>query len=117
MYRHGLVHLYQPKELRLKDSRVLSWCPHKGGRVSDIGANNNRIIKNARHLSLLEDSGRLLLPVSIKCLYSDLLSSLDIYKEKLKNSNELQSRWVSAANQICEPDEFDVISGTEEDGI
>ena len=32
MYRHGLVHLYQPKTLKLKDGTELRWMAYKGGR-------------------------------------------------------------------------------------
>lgn len=115
MYRHGLVHLYQPKELELEDGKVLTWLPHKGGRVSDIGTSDNRVIQNATHLSILKDSGRFFLPVSIKCLYSDLLSSIDLYLTKLKNSEDLQKKWVSAANEICKPDKFESNSNSEEE--
>jgi len=106
MYRHGLVHLYQPKELKLKDGRVLSWLPYKGGRIADIRVSDDRIIRGAGHLRIVANSGQNFLPVSIKCLYDDLLTSIDVYIEKLRNSEELRAKFVSSANEIIEPEEF-----------
>ena len=106
MYRHGLVHLYQPKELKLDDSKVLSWLPYKGGRTTDILVSENRIIKNASHLCIVANLGQHFLPVSIKCLYDDLLTAIDIYMGKLRSSKELRDRFISTANEIREPEEF-----------
>lgn len=106
MYRHGLVHLYQPKELKLKDSRVLSWLPYKGGRTSDILVSDNRVIRNASHLYIVTNLGQNFLPVSIKCLYDDLLTAIDIYMGKLRDSEALRAQFVSTANELREPEEF-----------
>lgn len=106
MYRHGLVHLYQPKQLRLSDEKILQWLSYKGGRTGDIEIRKGWVIKNASHLSEISDTGASFLPVSIRCLYNDLLTAVDLYLKKLKDSKELQDNWVSAANEIAEPEEY-----------
>lgn len=106
MYRHGLVHLFQPKQLLLNDGKILQWLSYKGGRNGDIEVRSGWVVKNATHLLMVSDSGSFFLPVSIRILYNDLLTAIDIYLEKLKKSKELQDKWVSAANEICEPEKI-----------
>lgn len=106
MYRNGLVHLYQPKELEIEGGRILSWLPYKGPRTGDILVSDNRIIRGASHLLIVENMGQHFLPVSIKCLYDDLLTAIDLYMGKLRNEKILEERFISTANEIRTPDKF-----------
>ncbi len=110
MYRHGVVHTYQPKELRLKNGEIISWLPYKGGRVDAQVSAGDILFQNVNHLVLLRHKvfpGKLFLPVSTQCLYNDLLSTIDIYVKKLEADEGLQKKWISAANEISEPEDYD----------
>lgn len=109
MYRHGLVHLYQPKELKLGNNKILSWMPYKGER-ENATVTADKTYENVTHLKIYEsnkfEDGKVRLPVSTKCLYYDLIRSIDIYTDLLSNDNNLVENWNSAVNGIVEPSEF-----------
>ncbi len=110
MYRHGLVHLYQPKTIKQKAGRILSWAIYKGGRESHPEAFDTQegkfIIPNARHLDIVVDPRNQncdLLTISITCLYKDLLTVIDRFYQKVNENkkNEL-GKWREATNAILE---------------
>jgi len=109
MYRHGLVHLYQPKNVVQKNKRVLKWFAYKGRRIKKIveaGSNKGKlIIRNVRHLGVMQDPRDInidLLPISIDCLYSDLMKAIDIYFRKIKNNRKCLINWQHTANAIIQ---------------
>jgi len=113
MYRHGLVHLYQPRMIFQKNSRTLKWFAYKGRRSrKKIIANSNigkRAFHNVRHLKITADPLNIIqdyLPISINCLYTDLLESVDLYYRKLKKQPELQKNWSETANAIIQPEKI-----------
>jgi len=57
MYRHGLVHLYQPKTLKFKNGRLLKWMIYKGGREPHTEVfnieNKKYTIQNVKHLGIV----------------------------------------------------------------
>lgn len=96
-------------ELKLSDGKILSWMPYKGGRESSNVEAGGKVYKNVTHLKIYQDDvveGKLLLPVSTKCLYYDLIRAIDIYTELLKSDEKLRKNWVSAANEIIKPSKF-----------
>ena len=105
MYRHGTVHLNAPLSLiRSTDNRIITWQCYKGPRTA---ATAERIIV---HLHPYEfQAGADILPISINCLYDDLLASIEEYCNLLlldDNQNgggELITRFVSAANALVVP--------------
>jgi len=113
MYRHGLIHLYQPKTLKLKGRRKLNWFLYKGGRNSHTETINdeygNRFkIPNVSHLRVLTYSfggnpNKDFLSISITCLYKDLLTSIDIFYNKIEKDKVLLKHWRQTANAISEP--------------
>jgi len=112
IYRHGLVHLYQPKEIKQKNGRILKWLPYKGPRqrANIVIEYDGRIsvALNARHLEILthpKDEKFDYLPVSITCLYKDLLTAIDIFYKLLEEdkSGKLLRNWQSSVNAIVEP--------------
>lgn len=113
MYRHGLVHLYQPRTVKLGDGNVLNWAAYKGGRESKIPfqSDGGSIELNVRHLEIAEADGSKFLPVSINCLYADLLTAIDKYWELLEGSGgaDLLKNWISTANAVSEPEESSVV--------
>lgn len=100
MYRHGLVHLYQPKMfLQKTNGKQLWWLvykgPREGAKVKEVS-----MIRHIGITSSPNDQNIEYLPVSINCLYYDLIQAIDIYIVKLEKDIDLQSRFISAANII-----------------
>lgn len=80
MYRHGTVHAYLPKTLRnLRDGRmIISWLPYRGAREQWQYLEHKSV--EIRHLlPVTLDNNVFRMPVSIDCLYWDLLESIKKY--------------------------------------
>jgi len=110
MYRHGLVHLYQPKILKLSTRKRLAWFFYRGKRHMDeikIGTDRGeRVFKNINHLQVLFDKNNRnynYLVIIIDCLYKDFEEAIKRYKHKLANTKYLQRNWRTAVNAICKP--------------
>lgn len=116
MYRHGLIHLYQPRTIKLKNGRLLKWAAYKGSRERAkevFKSDKETFAVEVRHLGIItdpRDESSDLLTVSINCLFKDLLSVIDLYKNLLEQDQNLIQRWQSAANFIDEPESYKVIS-------
>lgn len=121
MYRHGLVHLYQPKTIKQKNGRMLKWAIYKGERESHpegFGTQEGKfIIQNARHLDLVvdpRDNNSDLLTISITCLYKDLLTIIDMFYQKIdENKSDELKKWRETANAILEPEEYSILEKEE----
>ena len=109
MYRHGLVHLYQPKEFRLSGGGKLSWMPYKGSReLKELEVGGFKFT-NVRHIGKVSDPrtpGSFVLAVSINCLYNDFIKTIDLYGDQLLKDINLQHNWMGAASAICEAEEL-----------
>lgn len=110
MYRHGLVHLYQPRFLRLNSKRVLKWFFYKGKRNKKrmtVDSPQGRIIfLNVSHLQMLtKDPNKktYYLPICIDALYEDFEQATIRYKDKLLKTKYYQRRWRTTVNAICKP--------------
>lgn len=101
MYRHGLVHLYQPKSFLQKSSgKQLHWLVYKGPREGAVV----KEVSGVRHVGIISNSREPnieYLAVSINCLYYDLIQAIDIYINMLESDKSLQGRFISAANVIA----------------
>ncbi len=115
MYRHGLVHLYQPRTIKLENGRTLKWAAYKGARerttISFRSDNEEITIPNIRHLGIAEsplDKNSDYLTISITCLYKDLLTSIDIFYKQLEQDkkNVLLRKWITTSNAIVKPEEI-----------
>lgn len=103
MYRHGTVHRYEPHQLRRSDGRVLSWLPYKGSREDWVNVPH---AMEVRHLEpVTRDANSDWLPVSITCLYDDLVLALDVFWGKLQRDPKLVANWHSASAALCEPED------------
>ncbi len=108
IYRHGLVHLYQPKKLTLGDKRKIEWCVHKGGRVDNIEAKDNEqnkiAIKNAHHMDIVKHTDResYLLIISLDCLFEDLKKAILKYSQLIKSDKKYLCKWNKVANYISD---------------
>lgn len=111
MYRHGLVHLYQPKSFKQKNGKELRWFAYKGSRekhVEEIKIDGRTVeFNDVRHVAIVphpEKPNIEYLAVSVNCLYYDLIQSIDIYLVMLEQDKALQAKLISAANAIWEPE-------------
>lgn len=114
MYRHGLVHLYQPRAIKQENGRKLEWVIYKGPRERAAIKFGERVIQNVRHLGVTvnpSDKKTDLLTISITCLYKDLLTAIDRYYVLLENdkSGKLLKNWKAVANAIAEAEDYSII--------
>jgi len=110
MYRNGLVHLYQPKSVKLRGNKKITWFIYRGKSfMKEIEINTDiGVIKftNVNHLKLMGHpiNKRLIyLPISIDCLYLDFENALKAYRDKLQKTKYLQRNWRTAVNAIIKP--------------
>lgn len=110
MYRHGLVHLYQPKILKLSSRVKLMWFFYKGKRqrkrISVDSPIGKITFKNVDHLEIVASDGlrgRRYLAVSINCLYDDFEAAVIKYRNRLQNTKSMQRKWRTTVNAICKP--------------
>jgi hypothetical protein len=103
IYRHKIVHLSQPKFAMLHNKQIIAWKQEEGvistidptpGYVN-IPGRSGKIYCNAQYI------------ISIVTLKDDIKNSVvrspDGYMEDLRNNNGLQSKFVTAINQIFDP--------------
>lgn len=118
MYRHGTVHLYRPNALRRQDGRMIAWISYKGPRQGLV-SDGNRLNISAQHcipIRLTDTEDRL--PVSINCLYDDLLASIERYYLLIENEinsgqgSNLQQNFSNVVDALMEPDETNLTWGT-----
>lgn len=88
MYRHGPVHAYLPKTLENStDGRVISWLPYRGTREQWQYLEHKAVeVRHLLPISLDENVYRM--PVSIDCLYWDLLESIKKYVEIIETQSQ-----------------------------
>lgn len=113
MYRHGLVHLYQPKILKLNSRKRLAWFFYRGERhMKEIRIDTNngeRIFNNISHLQILSSNDNIninYLVISINCLYKDFEDAITRYRAKLVTTKYLQRNWRTSVNAICKPQQI-----------
>lgn len=116
MYRHGLVHLYQPKPLiqKRRQKRKLNWLVYKGGRDwhdEEIDDSDKTFKVKVRHMEIIIDPRNKkndLLAISITCLYKDLLSAIDFYCKKIEQdiTKQMLNNWRKSTNEILKPDNY-----------
>ncbi len=106
IYRHKIVHLSQPKFAMLYNKQIIAW-KHEEGVTSrhltidptpgyvNIPGKSGKIYCNAQYI------------ISIVTLKDDIKNSVvrsgDGYMEDLRNNTDLQSKFVTAINQIFDP--------------
>jgi hypothetical protein len=120
IYRHGTVHLYEPLTLRNPTTKkTIEWHVFKQATPSTPPSRVGQIKTSPWNLMLLhlvptpkpgqQDANVWVLPVSINCLYSDLLAALDIYAKRLQNEPDVADRFQKTINALLSPDETDLL--------
>lgn len=110
MYRNGLVHLYQPKCVKLRGNKEIKWFIYRGKRqLSELRVNSDfgmLVFKNVSHMKLLshpQDKHKIYLPICIDSLYEDFENAIKLYCDRLLKTKCLQGNWRTAVNAISRP--------------
>jgi hypothetical protein len=106
IYRNGPIHLYEPMKLRNHD-RIVSWFVHKGPRscVLSLHTARREYSFSATHLvphNLAKNTW--VQPISIVCLYEDLLASIDKYAGVIQLDRHAEERFRETANALKIPE-------------
>ena len=79
MYRHGTVHIYQPKTfINSQTKETLSWVTYKGSRNADTQKYGEVYHMQPKKM---DNTTQWILPISITCLFDDLVASINHLKE------------------------------------
>lgn len=110
MYRHGLVHLYQPRILKLNSRSRLQWALYRGARHQNkltFGTDKGNVtFYEVDHLQIVPNDPHernYYLVICIDSLYEDFEKAVKLYREKLKSAKSLQRNWRTTVNAICKP--------------
>lgn len=111
IYRHGLVHLYQPRALKYNTRRALQWYFYRGAKrfykqQTINTAQGKKTFKNVEYLKVLTNSPSTkyyYFPIGIDCLYEDFVNAVNDYRDKMIKTKTLQRKWRTAVNAICRP--------------
>jgi hypothetical protein len=119
IYRHGTVHLYEPLTLRNSSTgQTIEWHVFKQEKETRpptrVGGTTKPWNLMLLHLIPTRKPGQTdpnvwVLPVSINCLYSDLLAALDVYAERLQKETDLANRFQKTINALLIPEETDLL--------
>jgi hypothetical protein len=117
IYRHGTVHLNQPKVLQ-NGAKTIAWHIYKGqlstghqlivsAVPTGIGTKVEMPIQHLFPMPIRGQSNDWILPISTTCLYQDLLESLDIYASMIQNETiaTLGDNFRSAMNEMVKPEQ------------
>lgn len=97
MLRHGWIHKYTPKRLRMDDGGILDFL------FSFSMSREQHLSKTA------EIEGAKRLNISVSLLYNDLLSALDLFAEDVRQNQELSDVFKRAFRVRREPEEEDTL--------
>lgn len=111
IYRHGTVHAYRPNALRRADGRVIAWICYKGSREDRVSDGNivNIVATHCIPIRWTDTEDRV--PVSINCLYEDLLASIEKYYTMIENevgsnaNSALQQNYSNVVDALMLPEE------------
>lgn len=93
-YRHGTVHEYEPKTIEMSNGQIIKWIIGKertffwevdGNYYTHLKPKNSRF------------------PISIKCLYDDLLKSIEVFIHKIESNSDLVTNFNLALTEIRTP--------------
>ena len=107
IYRNGTIHLYEPLKLENK-GKTIDWLVHKRSRICTvpIKINQSFVYLNSVHLVPLQCFGSLWKqPISIDCLYKDLLCAIDEYANLISTNSVLELKFRQVANALQTPEQ------------
>jgi len=112
MYRHGTIHLNEPKVLQ-NGAKTIEWFIFKAGSGERmiIGKVPTGIGQSVQmpvsHLVPMEITGlpnAWILPIGTTCLYEDLLRSLDVYAQMIQSNLNLENKFRNTVNEMVKPE-------------
>lgn len=117
IYRHGTVHLNEPKALQ-NGKKTISWYIFKGnwkermivGKVP-TGIGKSVEMSFLSHIVPIEITGlpdEWIMPVCTTCLYEDLLGSLDVYSQMIQKDPTLEDKFRNTVNEMVKPDQTNI---------
>jgi len=119
MYRHGTVHLYEPLTFRNSGTgQTIEWSVSKQ-EIETTPPKRFLGISQPWNLGVFHliptkkpaqtDPNVWVLPVSINCLYFDLLAALDIYATRLVKEPDLADRFQKTINALLIPEKTSLL--------
>lgn len=112
MYRHGLIHLFQPKKFILEDKTKVEWSIYKGSRIQGtlIVKSDAESYKfnNVEHLKIVKHPKRdtSVLFICLNSLIEDFKKSLEIYFQLINKDQKYLRRWDKVSSYIVEYEEI-----------
>jgi hypothetical protein len=100
IYRNGLIHRYEPSILR-NSGQEITWLVHKGDRQALL--QNGLQLIHLRPQKINTQNWKQ--PISIKCLYYDLLDAIDHYALLVSQNFHIEDNFRNAANRLQQPTE------------
>jgi len=116
MYRHGTVHLNEPKVLQ-NGTKSISWQIFKagfnermiiGGVPTGPGTSVQMYLSHLVPMEITGLPGQWILPIGTTCLYEDLVASLDVYAGMVLKDRSLEDNFRSAVNEMVKPEEVTI---------
>lgn len=91
IYRNGTVHLYEPMKLE-NQGKIVTWLVHKYGRIADVPTQLGNV--NLTHLVPYQyGPSEWWQPISIVCLFRDLLSAIGEYANRIISSQSSEAKF------------------------
>jgi len=107
IYRNGTIHLYEPMTLQ-NQGREIHWHAYKGPRIELLPKliEGSQDMFWATHLVPHEVlQNRWVQPISITCLYEDLLASITLYARVIETDHNVEDRFRQTANALQTPEQ------------
>jgi hypothetical protein len=98
VYRNGLIHTYEPKKLQ-NGNHIIDWTLYKGQRITNIDE-----VRICHLVPFRITNNEWTQPVSILCLYDDLIAAIEYNVELLLNNPQIENNIRNAANLLIRPE-------------
>src|SRR5829696_5369817 len=104
IYRNGTIHLYAPFIFENKKfNKTIGWLTYKGARIDQLDPPNGFQVT---HLVPCDHgNNKWFQPISITCLYEDLISAINKYAYLILKDSNLLLKFQQAADALLEPEE------------
>jgi hypothetical protein len=105
IYRNGTIHLYEPMKLT-NSNQTIYWLTYKGPRATQLPY---PYLFYANHL-VPHNYGNCFWaqPISINCIYNDLMSAIDRFASLIPQYRCLESKFRQVADALQTPEETNV---------
>lgn len=110
IYRNGTIHLYEPLKLR-NQNKVISWFTFLGSRRACVPIHIGTA--TVEHLvpyrfQMIRRMEFWWQPISLLCLYEDLLAAINEYSRQIAQSTDLESKFRQTADALQYPEHIGI---------